>query len=516
MPPCTHSRFSSLVSRHTALIVTIVLAWTLPTRAQTLTDQINGQLNQLPTLIKNRWMRDQGTPGATLENSIRNELDPRQHVPLYASILATGYTPSAVASIQTAVDEARVDKQVGANGSAVGSTSLTSKGSVPAILGLAVENGALAQNVSGSTITFTGRPVQIAQVFQKTSFTNSYKAIQNNGTLDVLNRFSFAFSFDTNRGDAGGTFTGSANQFSGFTLHVDIVNDRDPRDKRFDTQWQGLQSGIAQQLAQQLYRVYDEVLTAPEFQAKFQQWLTGAVAMIASAINANDDMVLANAVNKSFQSFPKASDVPASDAILKGFVGSTTAMLVARQNILAYVGKSPIVTVDYSNNKATLVSPLQLKLPDTSSFSLIAEGSPLTGGDFTFNAVATIFNSRPTGVTNVLRDAQLSCQLDVPLNSKSVASAGNFVLSFSGQYKRVAQTINPMLSGVSTSNPDAALKGNIEIGQIKLTIPVKGSGVKIPVSFTAANRSELINETDIRGNIGITFDMDTIMGLLKK
>jgi len=40
--------------------------------------------------------------------------------------------------------------------------------------------------------------------------------------------------------------------------------------------------------------------------------------------------------------------------------------------------------------------------------------------------------------------------------------------------------------------------------------PVKKSRVKIPISFTYASHTELIEEKDVRGNIGITLDFDTL------
>ena len=45
---------------------------------------------------------------------------------------------------------------------------------------------------------------------------------------------------------------------------------------------------------------------------------------------------------------------------------------------------------------------------------------------------------------------------------------------------------------------------------------MKGSGVKVPLSFTWANRTELVKEKEVRGNIGITFDMDAIVSRLKQ
>ena len=48
--------------------------------------------------------------------------------------------------------------------------------------------------------------------------------------------------------------------------------------------------------------------------------------------------------------------------------------------------------------------------------------------------------------------------------------------------------------------------------QAKLTIPVKGSGVKIPLSVTASNRTELIKERDVRASFGVSFDLDPLIG----
>jgi len=58
-------------------------------------------------------------------------------------------------------------------------------------------------------------------------------------------------------------------------------------------------------------------------------------------------------------------------------------------------------------------------------------------------------------------------------------------------------------------------KGDIAVGQIGLNIPIKSLGMKFPVSVTFANRTELIKEKTIRGNIGFTFNWDTLFARLK-
>jgi hypothetical protein len=58
-------------------------------------------------------------------------------------------------------------------------------------------------------------------------------------------------------------------------------------------------------------------------------------------------------------------------------------------------------------------------------------------------------------------------------------------------------------------------KGDIAVGQFGLNIPIKSLGIKFPVSFTFANRTELVNEREVRGNFGFTFNWDTLLSKLK-
>ena len=73
------------------------------------------------------------------------------------------------------IEDARTDKQVGAPASAGGSTSLVSKGSVPAILAFAVENGALTQFASATTVTLRGNLVGWLDLLKNQDFIASYQ-----------------------------------------------------------------------------------------------------------------------------------------------------------------------------------------------------------------------------------------------------------------------------------------------------------------------------------------------------
>ena len=125
-------------------------------------------------------------------------------------------------------EEARVDKQVGSTPGNSGSTSLVVKGGAPAILGFATENGALAQTVSGTTVTFRGNPLGIFHALHNDGMVSSYIADENDLMTRLLRKTSFAFSFDTDRGPEPGVFTASKQQLSSVSARIEFINKRRP------------------------------------------------------------------------------------------------------------------------------------------------------------------------------------------------------------------------------------------------------------------------------------------------
>ncbi len=105
------------------------------------------------------------------------------------------------------------------------------------------------------------------------------------------------------------------------------------------------------------------------------------------------------------------------------------------------------------------------------------------------------------------RDAQVSGKWDIPVGGISgFLSKGT--LTFSGLYEHLHQ--KPLGITLSINDQTVNQPGNIGIFQAKYSIPLGDSGVQIPISFTASNRTELIKEKDMRGNIGISFDLDKL------
>ncbi len=378
MPRSIDSRFSKAI----AILVWSAAIWSAATAARAQTAAQTARNNTIKAkasgiVLDLRNERRISPPGEPVQTSVETVLSQEKQSGLYLLLLApvANEADRAVNLFRVEADEARVDKQVGAASSSSGSTSLTSKGSAPAVLGFAVENGALERSVSGTAITFTGRPVQIIQALQKTPFAGSFTQIEENASLGALNRFSFGFTFDTSRDNTAGTLTASSSQLSSYSARFDVLNHRDPRDSIHNARWEALRQGVQQQANLKLLEAFNLVSESAVFKARFDEWLTPTAKALADALNAGAaDDVLARIVSERLANFPSAAGIPGADA---------------------------------------------------------------------------------------------------------------------------------------------ALKGDILYGQAKLTFPVKGSGVKIPISVTFANRSELNKENVVRANLGLTLDMDTIIGKLK-
>ncbi len=133
--------------------------------------------------------------------------------------------------LASVIEAERIDKQVGSSSSSSGTTSLTSNGSVPDLLGLAVENGALTQSVSGTTVTFRGNPAGIIEALAKKDyFKIPAQHDEGDPNIRILRNISFALTFDISRGSTPNVFTGSGQQLASYSFRYDILNRRDPRD----------------------------------------------------------------------------------------------------------------------------------------------------------------------------------------------------------------------------------------------------------------------------------------------
>jgi len=89
-----------------------------------------------------------------------------------------------------------------------------------------------------------------------------------------------------------------------------------------------------------------------------------------------------------------------------------------------------------------------------------------------------------------------------------IPQLGRSTLAFSGLSLCLLE--EPLSQQVLVNGISESRRGNIGVFQATFTVPMKGAGVKIPISLTASNRTELIKEKDVHGSIGVTLDLDSL------
>jgi hypothetical protein len=456
-----------------------------PNSSDLIKDDVHRELSKVVQEIT----KARAEPGTTLIQARKAAFDITANPKLYAELLSLILTNEMLPRDEFIrdIEAARIDKQVGGPSGNAGSTSLVSKGGTPAIIGFAVENGGLTRTIDGTTVTLRGNPIGLVEALQRKGFVTSYQ--DDSASAKFLRKLSFSASFDTSRGDTPGTFLANRQQLSGYSFRYEFKNDRDPRNPKYKAQWEALVRNHAQQVANDLSWIQRLFDTHPAYST----WLTAAKEAVANASPGD----LANVVAVQFQAL---QDIPIPSELaakLESFRTDFNAYRGERSKLLEIVANGPIFTFEYVNSRRP-------GLVDTSNLKFVAETGLFKGkGDLTYNGSFTLFNSNPGPGMKRLRDFDNSLRLDVPLGD--VRKVGNFVLTFAGQYKRLTESDMPGLNN----------KGDIASGQLLFTVPIKGTGLKIPLSVSFANRTELVKEKEIRGNFGFTFDLDAIFARFK-
>jgi hypothetical protein len=194
----------------------------------------------------------------------------------------------------------------------------------------------------------------------------------------------------------------------------------------------------------------------------------------------------------------------------------------AETDLYTFVNRGMLMTADYSVSRDPL-------LPDLSTLNFVLENGLGKGrrAEFTLNAGANFYNSTSTAVTRRFHSFKVTSQLDYPLGK--FADLGPFILTLAGRYQDIPKTtltpgseVIAAMTGDVASTGTAAVgsnlvavtpQGRVGIGQIKLTIPVKDSGVRIPFSFSFSNRAGLVQERySFSATVGMTFDLDALIG----
>lgn len=423
------------------------------------------------------------------------------------------------------VEKLRVDKQVGAPLATPGNTTLVSRGSVPTVLGFAVENGAITNTQEGTSFTFRGNASGFFDLFRGQGWLETSEQAE---PLDkFLRRVSFSISFDPTREIAEGAetppelrFTGSTRQIAAWSFRFHLINQRDPRRTTLSKLWSGFSKEEGDELARRLDAVFGPVLATQQFKDIQDRYFPD----LYYRPNAELEAPFRRYVDEVF-ALAQAT-LPDLDERLRLALRATSAYENKRNQILEEINRMPTLAVEYLANRPRTGSAL-------STVNLVGEAAFLKGrGALTGNAGVTLFNDTslltvappPAAARQTpsqLRNWFLSGELSVGLApTRTAVRTGQVVLSFAGKFERILNSAfyQQRLTeiGASPATVPVALPGNLGAFLLKLEIPIPGTALRVPLSYSYATRTELLLEKENRVQFGLTFDVDNIVNQLLK
>lgn len=467
-----------------------------------------------------------GTPGTRSPAKILAILPVRKSASFADYVAAKTAKVDYVTLLQD-VDNLRLNKQVGNSAGASGTTSLVSNVAVPAVIGLGVEYGSILQSTTGNTTTLRANLLGVSRMLLGAEQFPYCPVIDQAGCTPVsrwARRFSGNVSFESvNNTTTTGTAVPAATvtptvvdlfgggfRMASWGARFDITAN-DPSDPgyvgRFQQTINTLRgSHTPADLAASVDALFGDSIIQPVYLA----WQVETLAILQAASQADFKEKLGQQLDILTEKLAALSpDFYTKVATLRR---ASQNYLSERDDLLQAI-QSHKFSVEYTN----LHSQNQ---PSTSNVRLIYSDQPSAAPILlTANAALTWYNSLPAATSaSRLRDVQVAGQLDRRLGV--IPNLGNAVMTLAGYYQWMKEdaliTIGPGNvapgSGILLPGTAATLlgtKGNIGVVQGRLTLPINNA-IKIPLSVTWSNRKELINESETRGQVGITLDLDSI------
>jgi hypothetical protein len=444
-------------------------------------------------------------------------------------------TPADVAAAKppnlAAVEQARTDVQPGATPSSTGTSSLVSKGSGPSYFGAALENGAFVREASATTTTFQANVVGILDALSSKGYSASleddsrFARFMRRWSLGVtvrtgdLDPDSTESAIDDDEGaedqtavedetaGGGGVTAAIRKQLEQADRRIEqysvrAVVGRHRRDPRDEDNRDALRK-LMEDRGQEVLAAFEEALETLQISDEYEAWIAQAVVDLRTVppsllqgelvrqLNALCDVALR--VDPGFRDHAIAA------------YQAYAAFASARNRILENIEKRPLFAVEYVQMR---------RAPRTSTVRFIAEVQK-GRWDLTFNAAVSAYHQKPVADAPWYRDLQFAAEAGRPLGSRfrrgqPGTNLGPPVLAFGFMYERLSDAATVTFGGRNL----IATPGNLYIGQIRVTLPMS-TGVKLPVSVSVSNRTELLNEAQIRANIGFTFSFDAVASLLR-
>ena len=409
-------------------------------------------------------------------------------------------------------ETARTDKQVSAVSSATGSTTLAEKPGLVTFLSYAVEHGAIAQAVNGTSLTLTTSPYSLLVLGVAGDTATNYD------NLAFWRRFNLAASF--NMADQSNPLSNvTAKQLSDYSAKVRLIGDRSTRSGKFRTIWNSSFAPVIQRrlniLTKGQVAILDELATSdPAFLNQSDSARSQLLKDVAAALKGKteltdadkqtlNDKILAALHDNVYQPIKAGTVGVPTDTrdfvntnVIPALVSAHAELIAAKQKLNAAIeqfSKQPLLTFEYTGHR-------NLSQTGYAEFKLLYDQhvAPL---DIVMNAGFSTYNT-PNPALHQGRLREYHGTLSLAGTAKSPfpvtdRDLGTITYSLSGQLERFEE------------------KGtNIAIANFRLELPI-ASAVSIPFSISYANRTELLNEKEVRGHFGLAFDLDKLYALTR-
>ena len=435
-------------------------------------------------------------------------------------------------------------QQNGSSSGSSGTTNLLSKGLTSKLLDFASEYGAITQTSSGQTSTVSGSldgiPLAIeshsAGLVAECPLNIVSNSCIESGLLDILGRFSYSVAFNTAQAtQVNATASGAPNgnaQLAKFNENGNaatvtqitgkfvIVPPRVKFTKLTDALQKLEKTSDLQQHADQFGKAA-RVLRGYQQDASnaWRQWRDATAQHLLDTQNGDLVQEWENSGNQLGATLKSGSGHPTDDDITQAaltFSAAYAGLGAAERQFFNSQLDKPILTFEYDENRP-------VSQPSNSVLRFIYS-QQVAGWTLTGNGAFSFYDSTPSAAipgAGRTRDWQLAAEGDHDLPSLGFLGKPTFTAAYYFQ-----DQVSPSILDVKPAEPVPGItfvgllsgatqvfaqKGNIHVGQIRVSFGKTGSGLRVPFSFTASNRTELLTSPTWRGQVGISYDFDALL-----
>lgn len=453
----------------------------------------------------------------------------------------------AQVALQT-ISTSAATTQVGAAPSANGSTNLVTKPTVTDFISLAAESGAFTDTLNGTTMTIQANALGLTKYFANLPVFERWESKY----ADALQPLTFTVTLNVAQsGASAATPTGSANSatppsiasvllpannasFSSFAANYAVYRPYNPQDKKFLDRWkaavasnQAALDSATKTIAANIKKLFPQTIiesVQTQLSAKLSDWhKAGADAERAGNFEA---FVSAYSIYEDAFADAVLSSSPDAPKNLLSLQQAIDAFHDAVYKVLFDARGTPLATISYlystpvgkpATHKATVVLSylFQGKSDQKRTF--------LSGAQLSGNFTASVYATLPAGAKyGRLRDVQFSGEFDKPFGGTLAEPRATWSLAGYGQYQYDPTVLN-ITQGNLAPGTNIVLPGNAQVllgtagwlgvAQGKVVFNLR-KGLSIPVALKWSNKTNLLKGSDIRGQVGLSYDLAALSKLI--